>query len=365
MMLSRLCRPALWLLLVSMPFEVRGQVVINEIFLDGADDIIELQNQGGSPVDVSSWWICSQPSYHQISSLTVSGSTVMASGDLITLSGASLDLNATQEDVGLYTTNSFTSPSAMEDFVQYGATGDIGRTDVAVAKGIWTMTEAVTTPPPGASIQYDGTGNGASNWVVSINASLGVGNAVSVAEARAVRILAVEETMSVDAIGLSVKTMYGQSYAIERTAALAPSAWQLVGGGIAGNGEQQSITTSVATVAAPLFYRLRATDHLNIGKTATLITRYHGVMGTCTITDTHTIQISDLVYDATGIDVRVVVSPNASFSPYTIISGDLVRASPYAGETLEFDHTESLDNVSHISIWCVPAGASFGDGMFN
>ena len=60
---------------------VRGQVVINEILLDGTDDVIELKNQGATQVDVSSWWICYQPAYRQISSLTVSGSTLMNPGD--------------------------------------------------------------------------------------------------------------------------------------------------------------------------------------------------------------------------------------------------------------------------------------------
>ncbi|MEM7391773.1 MAG: hypothetical protein AAF492_05430, partial [Verrucomicrobiota bacterium] len=100
-----------------------------------------------------------------------------------TVSGASLNLNATQEDVGLYSSSSFGSAAAMQDFVQYGAAGDIGRTDVAVAKGIWTLTEAVPTPAPGSSIQFDGAGNGATNWMVSATPSLGANNTNAICEA--------------------------------------------------------------------------------------------------------------------------------------------------------------------------------------
>ena len=158
------------------------QVVINEVLLNGSDDIIELKNLGDTSIDVATWWICYQPIYRRINTLTLSGSTLMAPGDVLSLSGSTLDLNAIQEDIGLYRINSFGSPDAMIDFVQYGATGDIGRTDVAVAKGIWSLADAVATPSAGSSIEYDGVGNGAENWVVTATPSIDADNALAVCE---------------------------------------------------------------------------------------------------------------------------------------------------------------------------------------
>ena len=117
------------------------------------------------------------------------------------------------------------------------------------------------------------------------------------------------------------------------------------------------------------FYRFREQEplHEKVGASAPLSTLAHDVSGTCTIVDNDTIEITNFNYDGGGIDVQVVVSANASFAPYTSISHDLVRGTPYNNETLTFDlpPTVSLDNVNYISIWCVPFGASFGDGQFN
>jgi hypothetical protein len=589
----RVCHAALLLVLTGIPTPSRGQVVINEVFLDGADDVIELQNLGHTSVDVASWWICYQPNYHQISSLTVSGSTTVAPGAIITISGASLDLDATQEDVGLYNSSSFTSPAAMEDFVQYGATGDIGRTDVAVAKGIWTLAEAVAAPPVGSSIQYDGTGNGAANWIVSGTPSLGSQNVNATCEAGTVSFVGggttrticvgdgVADPLAVDVSGassadygyfitdtmggilgfstnatidlngapvgvcriygfshigaimnngmggavsnataagchdlsgnyvevtrigvdgghvmhvagftniticldmdpdpipvvntsaytnmpyayivtddssmvlafpagdtidlngatpgvcriyginytgvldmatgihvgavtssicadlsdnyvrvtrhdtgagcetnisfaavggivpgntlsLSIKTMYGESYVLEATDNLFAPDWQPVVNNIVGNGELRELAVPVDPGERSQFYRLLQEEplHEKVGQSAALSTRAHDVSGTCTIIDNDTIEIRDFVYDGDGVDVQVVLSANAGFSPYTSISHDLRRATPYNGETLTFDlpPTVSLDEVNYISIWCVPFGASFGDGPFN
>jgi hypothetical protein len=62
--------------------------------------------------------------------------------------------------------------------------------------------------------------------------------------------------------------------------------------------------------------------------------------------------------------VQVALSPNANFDPYTSISADLRMATPYNNVTLTYDHAVPLDEINYISIWCVPAGVSFGDGMF-
>ncbi len=109
-----------------------------------------------------------------------------------------------------------------------------------------------------------------------------------------------------------------------------------------------------------------AADHPLVGATATLETHFHQVAGVATIVDNCTVEITDFVFDGQGLDVRAVLSDDAGFASYDVISEDLRGDGPYEGETLTLPLREgmTLDGVSHLSIWCVPAGASFGDGAF-
>jgi len=107
-------------------------------------------------------------------------------------------------------------------------------------------------------------------------------------------------------------------------------------------------------------------DHPLVGATATLETHFHQVAGVATIVDNCTVEITDFVFDGQGLDVRVVLSEDAEFGSYDVISEDLRGEGPYEGDTLTLPLREgmTLDGVSHLSVWCVPAGASFGDGIF-
>jgi hypothetical protein len=108
------------------------------------------------------------------------------------------------------------------------------------------------------------------------------------------------------------------------------------------------------------------TDHPLVGATATLETHFHQVAGVATIVDNCTVEITGFIFDGQGLDVRAVLSDDAGFGSYDVISEDLRDDGPYEGEilTLPLRAGMTLDGVSHLSIWCVPAGASFGDGAF-
>ena len=107
-------------------------------------------------------------------------------------------------------------------------------------------------------------------------------------------------------------------------------------------------------------------DDLSVGAVAILETHFHDVAGTATIVDNCTIEITDFVFDGAGIDVRAVLSDGPEFSSFDIISEDLRDDGPYDETTLTLSLREgmTLDGIFHLSIWCVPAGVSFGDGMF-
>ena len=145
-------------------------VVINEVEYTSTDQI-ELMNYGDTTVNISNYWFCSLFSYAQLNSLTIiSGDLDLAPGERVVLSGFAL--NDAAADLGLYNTNTFTSTTAMEDFVQWGSAGN-GRESVADTKGIWTSGDFIATVgTSGNAIEYDGSGNASTDWIETTN-SLG------------------------------------------------------------------------------------------------------------------------------------------------------------------------------------------------
>ena len=61
-----------------------------------------------------------------------------------------------------------------------------------------------------------------------------------------------------------------------------------------------------------------------------------------------------------------MLSDGPEFSSFDIISEDLRDDGPYDGTTLTLSLREGMTfgGIFHLCIWCVPAGVSFGDGMF-
>ncbi|MFQ5639018.1 MAG: FlgD immunoglobulin-like domain containing protein [bacterium] len=167
-----------FIFILFVPTFLSAQVKLNEVLYSTSDDQIELKNFGSTSVNVSSWWFCALGLYDQISTLTVvSGELNIPPGGLLALSGKSLNNSAS--DLGLYSTNAggFTSPSDMEDFVQWGS-GGLTRESVAVSKGIWTAGEFVATVAQGSSIEYDGDGNLVEDWFAQPNPTIGAENGI-------------------------------------------------------------------------------------------------------------------------------------------------------------------------------------------
>jgi len=149
-----------------------SQVVINEIL---PSDGVELKNLGTTAVDVSGYWLCNFPDYQSIGNLTtVCGNTMMMPGELLTVSGFSVPTG--DAELGLYTSNSFSSSTAMIDYVEWGSTGH-QRSSVAVQAGIWTAGDFLQAIPAGNSIEYSGTGESPTDWALASTPSLCAENA--------------------------------------------------------------------------------------------------------------------------------------------------------------------------------------------
>lgn len=106
--------------------------------------------------------------------------------------------------------------------------------------------------------------------------------------------------------------------------------------------------------------------HPTVGRSAILEEIFHDVGGTATIVDDCTIEIDGFTFDGQGIDVQVYGGAGGDYGDGFSMSGDIRRSTPYAGEKLkvQLPETHTLDDLDGISIWCVPAEQSFGDGLF-
>ena len=108
--------------------------------------------------------------------------------------------------------------------------------------------------------------------------------------------------------------------------------------------------------------------HPSVGAVAQLTPKFHGVSGTATVINDCSIQIRNFAFDGSGIDVRIYGARGGDYGSGFSMSQDLVRpGDPYADVTLnlQLPSGTTLDDVEGISVWCVPVGVSFGDGLFS
>lgn len=126
---------------------------------------ITITNTTGSTVDISDYRMCSLFSY---SNDITSGTTVVSGNPSALPDGADLviewPINDNAADVAIYLpTGGFSDPSAMVDFMQYGASG-LGREDEASQAGLWSAGTFVENNGP---MLWIGTcsDHSAGNWV--------------------------------------------------------------------------------------------------------------------------------------------------------------------------------------------------------
>lgn len=142
----------------------QAQVVINEIRSDGGSAFtVELKNVGITTVNVSTYFLCHQPSYSLISTLDVEcGSTNMAPGSILSLSGFTGG-TAADGEMGLYSAGDFGNPASIRDYVEWGSPNH-SRANVAQSAGIWTVGDFVPGFAEFGSIEYTGVGDTSTSW---------------------------------------------------------------------------------------------------------------------------------------------------------------------------------------------------------
>ncbi|SER04512.1 Por secretion system C-terminal sorting domain-containing protein [Neolewinella agarilytica] len=152
-----------------------SNVTINEVAPDGR---IELFNGTDQAIDVSSFWLCNRPAYQLISAMTVEcGELLIQPGDVTVISGFS-GFDAADAELGLYTTNSFGSATALISYLEWGSAGH-GRASVAVEAGLW-MEDFFLTPPTGdESLQLTVNASNELEWVTKVVTLCDVNNATT------------------------------------------------------------------------------------------------------------------------------------------------------------------------------------------
>ena len=111
---------------------------------------------------------------------------------------------------------------------------------------------------------------------------------------------------------------------------------------------------------------MEASDVPQVGWVATLTTRAHGTAGTAEIVDASTIELRDFVYDGQGLDARLFLETDGA-----AYSGDYGLTDSLVGQTFDEDtltlqipDQAEFETWNLLTLWCIPAGASFGDGVF-
>jgi hypothetical protein len=102
------------------------------------------------------------------------------------------------------------------------------------------------------------------------------------------------------------------------------------------------------------------------GWEAVLEGHHHDVSGTAVIVDDATIEIRDFHYDGGGINARVyLLADGEAFHRDWELTDNLV-GEPFDGETLvlEIPDDAPFADWNLLTLWCVPAAVSFGDGLF-
>jgi len=136
-----------------------SDVIINEVSIDGE---VEIFNGTDAAIDVSNYWLCNFPAYTRLSNLMIEcGSLVIQPGEYTVVSGFDA-FDANDAELGLYSSNSFSSSNAIVSYLEWGSSGH-RRADVAINAGIWTADFTVPAPTADESIQTF-TESGSLTW---------------------------------------------------------------------------------------------------------------------------------------------------------------------------------------------------------
>lgn len=160
--------------LLDARFEIRAVVF-------GDDGYVVVENSGGTPASIGGYAICQRPNYFNLPDITLEpqetiwiavgdGATLTATPakEVIPAGGSLGSFDRDDGEMALYSTPAFASPEAIVSYVEWGSSGH-GRSEVAVAAGIWTEGAFVEIPPDAFGVQaVESPADGAEDWVAGL-----------------------------------------------------------------------------------------------------------------------------------------------------------------------------------------------------
>jgi hypothetical protein len=128
-----------------------------------------------------------------------------------------------------------------------------------------------------------------------------------------------------------------------------------------------NVFVALVLAATPLHGQLTSPQ---IGWQATLSTLAHNVSGTVTIVDEDTFRVDNFRYDGGGLSVYFYLGAQETRPAFAagLQVGPQLLGHPYLGGepplVIDLPTGETLDGWNAITVWCVSAGVSFGQGTF-
>ncbi len=103
-----------------------------------------------------------------------------------------------------------------------------------------------------------------------------------------------------------------------------------------------------------------------VGWEAEIMGTAHDVAGTAVIVDEDTIEIEGWTFDGGGINARIFLLVDGDDFNRDIELTDNLVGDPSDGDTLVLDLPGDVgfEDFNLLTVWCIPAGVSFGDGLF-
>ena len=137
---------------------------IRIVRLDPATNTVALKNFGSTTEPIGSLWFCNFPDYALVSSMTSTAN--LAAGASVTFT-STINFDVADGEFGLYTVSSFSNPTFMIDYMQWGTAGHT-REGVANSAGVWTTGTFITVAPP-YEFNGNGTNFGVNFWQTSLS----------------------------------------------------------------------------------------------------------------------------------------------------------------------------------------------------
>lgn len=111
---------------------------------------------------------------------------------------------------------------------------------------------------------------------------------------------------------------------------------------------------------------LDADEVPEVGWIAELEGSAHDVGGTAEILDDRTIELRDFTYDGGGLNARFFLLVDGEGFHRDLELTDNLVGEPSDGDTLtlEIPDGSSFEDFNLLTLWCIPAGVSFGAGVF-